>query len=151
MPAFRVAGPARRFNEATKAEIPHLWSLLIGALPIAGQVDSWATYGVVSHVDKAEGSFRYMAGVGVDAACTPPPGFSTIEIPAATYAVFRITLDGTALHPQVRQAMAAIWGELVPASHLEVLDGPDFERYDGRLDPHKPGSSIDFHVPVKDR
>ncbi len=33
----------------------------------------------------------------------PPPGFSTLEIPAATYAVFRITLDGSALHPQVKQ------------------------------------------------
>lgn len=149
MPAFRVAGPARRFDEATKAEIPHLWSALIGALPIAGQVESWATYGVVSHVDKAQGCFQYMAGVGVEAACTPPPGFSTIEIPAATYAVFRITLDGTTLHPQIKQAMAAIWGELIPASRLTVIEGPDFELYDGRFDPQKPGSFIDFHVPVK--
>jgi AraC family transcriptional regulator len=100
-------------------------------------------------VDKAQGCFQYMAGVGVEAACTPPPGFSTIEIPAATYAVFRITLDGTALHPQIKQAMAAIWGELIPASRLTVIEGPDFELYDGRFDPQKPGSFIDFHVPVK--
>ncbi len=147
-PAFSVAGPQRRFDEATKAEIPQLWSALIGALPFAGQVASWATYGVVSSVDRAEGSFQYMAGVGVDAGCVPPPGMATMDIPAATYAVFRITLDGTALHPQVKRAMAHIWGELIPASGLAVVDGPDFELYDGRSDPKKAGSFIDFHIPV---
>ena len=146
--AFRVAGPARLFDEATKAEIPQLWSVLIGALPFAGQTPSWATYGVVSSVDKGEGCFRYMAGVGVTPECEPPPGFTAMEIPAATYAVFRITLDGSALHPQVRQAMAAIWGELLPQSGMKVVDGPDFELYDGRFDPQKAGSVIDFHVPV---
>ena len=149
MPAFRVCGPARQFDEATKAEIPHLWSMLIGALPFPGQVESWATYGVVSSVDRTEGRFQYMAGVGVEPGCTPPPGFTTIEIAAARYVVFRITLDGTALHPQVKQAMATIWGDLIPASGLEVVEGPDFELYDGRFDPMKAGSFIDFHVPVR--
>jgi AraC family transcriptional regulator len=147
--AFHVAGPARRFDESTKAEIPQLWSALIGALPFACQLESWATYGIVSRVDQAEGCFQYMAGVGVQAGCVPPPGFSTMAIPAASYAVFRITLNGTALHPQVKQAMAAIWGELIPAAGLKVVDGPDFELYDGRFDPQKPGSVIDFHVPVE--
>ena len=147
--SLRVAGPSRRFDEATKAEIPQLWSALIGALPFPGQTPSWATYGVVSSVDPGEGCFQYMAGVGVEAGCEPPPGFSAMEIPAATYAVFRITLDGSALHPQVKQAMAAIWGELIPASGLKVVDGPDFELYDGRFDPQKAGAVIDFHVPVQ--
>jgi len=149
LPSFHVAGPARRFDEATKAEIPQLWSALIGALPLEGQTPSWATYGVVSSVDKSDGCFQYMAGVGVEPDCVPPPGFATMQIPAATYAVFRITLNGSALHPQVKQAMASIWGELVPASGLKVADGPDFELYDGRFDPQKPGSVIDFHVPVE--
>jgi len=149
LPAFHVAGPARRFDEATKSEIPQLWSALIGALPFDGQVKSWATYGVVSSVDPGDGCFQYLAGVGVEPGCVPPPGFSTMEIPAATYAVFRITLDGSALHPQVKQAMAAVWGELLPASGLKVAGGPDFERYDGRFDPLKAGAIIDFHVPVQ--
>ncbi len=109
---------------------------------------SWATYGVVSSVDKAEGCFQYLAGVGVQANCVPPPGFTTMDIPAATYVVFRITLDGSALHPQVKAAMARIWGELVPACGLSLADGPDFELYDGRFDPMTPGAVIDFHVPV---
>jgi AraC family transcriptional regulator len=148
LPAFRLAGPARRFDEATKAEIPQLWSALIGALPFAGQVRSWATYGVVSSVDPGDGCFQYMAGVGVEPDCVPPPGFATMEVPAATYVVFRITLDGSALHPQVKRAMAAVWGELLPASGLTLAGGPDFELYDGRFDPLEAGSVIDFHVPV---
>jgi len=149
LPAFHVAGPARRFDEATKSEIPQLWSALIGSLPFPGQVKSWATYGVVTSVEAGEGAFQYLAGVGVEPDCVPPPGFSTIEIPAATYVVFRITLDGSALHPQVKQAMAVVWGELLPASGLEVTGGPDFERYDGRFDPLEAGSVIDLHVPVR--
>ncbi len=149
LPGFLVAGLARRFDEATKSEIPQLWSALIGALPFKGQAPSWATYGVVSSVEQGEGCFQYMAGVGVEPGCVPPPGFATMEIPAATYAVFRITLNGSALHPQVKQAMAAIWGELIPASGLKVVPGPDFELYDGRFDPQKAGSVIDFHVPVE--
>jgi AraC family transcriptional regulator len=149
LPGFLVAGPARQFDDATKSEIPQLWSALIGALPFKGQVPSWATYGVVSSVEQGEGCFQYMAGVGVEAGCVPPPGFATMEIPAATYAVFRITLNGSALHPQVKQAMAAIWGELIPASGLKLVPGPDFELYDGRFDPQKAGSVIDFHVPVE--
>jgi AraC family transcriptional regulator len=90
-----------------------------------------------------------MAGVGVEPGFAPPPGFATLEIQAATYAVFRITLNGTALHPQVKQAMSYIWGELIPASGLKLVDGPDFELYDGRFDPHKAGFFIDFHVPVE--
>jgi len=149
LPAFHVAGPARRFDEATKSEIPQLWSALIGALPFDGQVKSWATYGVVSSVDPGDGCFQYLAGVGVEPGCVPPPGFSTMEIPAATYAVFRITLDGSALHPQVKQAMAVVWGELLPASGLKLADRPDFELYDGRFDPLKAGAVIDLHVPVQ--
>ena len=149
LPAFHVAGPARRFDEATKSEIPQLWSALVGSLPFQGQVRSWATYGVVSGVEAGDGGFQYLAGVGVEPDCVPPPGFSKIEIPAATYAVFRITLDGSALHPQVRQAMAAVWGELLPASGLKVAGGPDFELYDGRFDPLRAGAVIDFHVPVQ--
>lgn len=148
LPSFRVAGPSRKFDEATKSEIPPLWSALIGALPFAGQTRSWTTYGVVSAVDKAEGCFEYMAGVGVEPDCVPPPGFASVQIPAATYVVFRITLDGSALHPQAKRAMAAIWSQLIPASGLALVGGPDFELYDGRFDPMKAGSVIDFHVPV---
>ena len=147
---FRVAGPSRRFDGTTKSEIPQLWSALVGALPLETQAPSWATYGVVWSVDREAGTFMYMAGVGVKADDGPlPKGFKVKEIPAATYAVFRITLNGSALHPQVKSAMAIIWGELIPASGLRVVDSPDFELYDGHFAPDQPGAVIDLYVPVE--
>lgn len=147
--AFSIAGPARRFDQESRSEIPQLWSALIGALPFEGQVPSWATYGAVWGVDREEGSFDYMAGVGIVPGSALPAGFSEKRIPAATYAVFRITLDGSALHPQVKNAMATIWGQLIPASGLKLADSPDFELYDGKFEPTRPGAVIDFHVPVE--
>lgn len=146
--AFTVAGPSRRFDEATKAEIPQLWSKLIGALPFPGQEPSWATYGVVWDVDRNDGSFRYMAGVQVSPDANLPEGFGTTLIPAARYAVFRITLNGGAVHPQIKTAMARIWGELVPEAGLTVAESPDFELYDGKFAPNRPGAVIDFYLPV---
>ncbi|UVH59878.1 AraC family transcriptional regulator [Variovorax paradoxus] len=147
--AFRVAGPSRRFDDATRSEIPQLWSALVGALPLKGQSPSWATYGVVWSTDREAGSFMYMAGVGVVTDGELPKGFTVKGIPAATYVVFRIALNGSALHPQVKSAMATIWGELIPASGLRVVDSPDFEMYDGHFAPDQPGAVIDFYVPVE--
>lgn len=146
---FTVAGPSARFDEATKAEIPQLWSKLMGALPFKGQAPSWTTYGVVWNVDRAEGSFDYMAGVGVNDDAALPLGFAAKRIEASTYAVFRIVLNGGAVHPQIKRAMATIWGELVPASGLTVADRPDFERYDSEFAPTKKGAVIDFYLPVE--
>jgi AraC family transcriptional regulator len=147
--AFTVAGLSRRFEPATKSEIPQLWSALTGALPFKGQDPSWTTYGVIWSVDKEEGSFQYMAGVGVQPEAQLPPRFEEKRIPAATYAVFRITLNGEAVHPQMKSAMATIWGELVPAAGFQVADGPDFERYDGHFAPDRAGAVVDFYLPVK--
>lgn len=147
--AFTVAGPQRRFDESNKAEIPQLWSQMMGALPFPGQVPDWTTYGVVWNVDRAEGHFDYMAGVGVAEGAEPPAGFFALRIPAGRYAVFRITLSGGPVHQQLKGAMAKIWGELVPAAGLTVAEGPDFERYDSEFAPTKSGAVIDFYLPVK--
>ena len=146
--AFTVAGPQRRFYESNKADIPQLWSQLLGALPFPGQVPEWTTYGVVWNVDRAEGHFDYMAGVGMTDGAVPPTGFSALEIPGGAYAVFSITLNGGPVHQQIKSAMAKIWGELVPAAGLRVAEGPDFERYDSEFAPTKPGAVIDFYLPV---
>lgn len=147
--AFTVAGPQRRFDESNKAEIPQLWSQMLGALPFPGQAPEWTTYGVVWNVDRAEGYFDYLAGVGVEAGVALPAGFSALKIPGGRYAVFRITLNGGAVHPQLKSAMARIWGELVPAAGLKVAEGPDFERYDSEFAPTMKGAVIDFYLPVE--
>lgn len=147
--AFTVAGPARRFGQEDKSEIPQLWSVLVGVLPFEGQRPGWATYGVVWSADREEGTFAYMAGVEVEPGCALPKAFDEKRIPAATYMVFRISLDGSALHPQVKSAMVTIWGELIPASGVTVADSPDFELYDGHFSPNQPGAVIDFYVPIE--
>lgn len=145
---FDVAGFAKRFDEVSKADIPQLWSRLIGQLPFAGQVKSWNSYGVVSSVDREDGSFRYLAGVAVEPETALPAGFERMTIATARYAVFRITLGGGGIHLQIKAAMARIWGELIPASGLQLADGPDFELYDGRQSLDQAGAVIDFYVPV---
>ncbi len=147
--AFTVAGSRRRFEEATKAEIPQLWSQMLGALPFPGQAPEWTTYGVVWNVDRAEGHFDYLAGVGVNEGAALPAGFSALRIPGGHYAVFRITLSGGPVHLQLKGAMAKIWGELVPAAGLKVAEGPDFERYDSEFAPTVKGAVIDFYLPVE--
>lgn len=147
--SFTVAGPQRRFVESNKAEIPQLWSQMMGALPFSGQTPDWTTYGVVWNVDRAEGHFDYMASVGISEGAALPEGFSALRIPAGRYAVFRITLNGGAVHQQLKGAMAKIWGELVPAAGLKVAQGPDFERYDSEFAPTKKGAVIDFYLPLE--
>ena len=148
--AFEVAGFTRRFDENNKSDIPQLWARLLGKLPFPAQMPSRASYGVVWNVDRDSGSFLYLAGVAVKPDATLPEGFERKRIPAATYAVFRITLDGGPLPAQVRAAMQIIWGQLIPASGLAIADGPDFERYDGSVSPITPGATIDFHVPLRE-
>lgn len=149
LPAFRVAGPLRHFGHANKAEVPQLWGTLFCALPLAGQVQDGRSYGVISNIDGRRGTFDYMAGVAVEADHALPEGFTAQDIAAATYAVFCITLDGSAIHPQVKRAMETIWGELVPGAGLRIADGPDLEVYDERFIPDKAGAQFDFYVPVE--
>lgn len=146
--AFFVAGPSGRFDDTSKSNIPEIWPRLIAALPFEGQLASWNTYGVVSNTNCSEGSFDYMAGVMVLPDAELPPGFTRIRVPPSDYLVFRITLDGTEVHPQVKAALATIWGELVPASGRRIGKSPNFEIYDGEFAPDRPGVVIDFYVPV---
>jgi AraC family transcriptional regulator len=145
---FSVAGPSSPFDRVTPSGISRLWSVLKAALPFPGQQPGGAAYGVLWSADREDGSFVYLAGVGVESGAVLPEGFTEKRIPAATYAVFRITLTGAEVPPQVQRAMSTIWGELVPASGLKVGDGPCFERYDGQLALDRPGAVIDFHVPI---
>jgi AraC family transcriptional regulator len=147
--ALSVAGVSHRYDAVTKASIPDLWPRLIARMPFAGQAPSWDTYGVVWSVDRTNGAFSYLAGAGLAPGAETPAGLERIELPAGAYAVFRITLTGGPLHPQVKAAMAEIWGELIPGSGLTLSGGPDFELYDGRFSPTRPGAVIDFHVPVE--
>jgi AraC family transcriptional regulator len=145
---FTVAGPSALFTEENKSGIPALWPRLIRALPLSGQADS-RTYGVCQMMDKQEGRLRYLAGVEVTRDAPLPDGFERIALDAHCYAVFRLTLDGSALHPQMQAAMPKIWGEMLPQSGLKTMPAPDFELYPGDFEPMRKGCHVDMYIAVE--
>jgi AraC family transcriptional regulator len=146
--AFTVAGPAALFTQENKSGIPALWPRLIRALPLKGQADA-RTYGVCQMADKQEGRLRYLAGVEIGGDAPLPDGFERIGLDAHRYAVFRLTLDGSPLHPQMQAAMPKIWGELLPKSGLKTVPAPDFEFYPTDFEPMRKGSYVDMHIAVE--
>jgi AraC family transcriptional regulator len=146
--AFTVAGVGALFTNENKSGIPGLWPRLIRVLPLAGQVDA-RTYGVCKMADKQEGVLKYIAGVEVGGGAPLPDGFERIELSAHRYAVFRLTLDGGPLHPQMQAAMPKIWGELLPQSGLKTVPAPDFELYPSDFEPMRKGSYVDMYIAVE--
>jgi AraC family transcriptional regulator len=146
--AFTVAGPAALFTEGNKSGIPALWPRLIRALPLSGQAGA-RTYGVCKMMDKQEGCLKYLAGVEVAGEAPLPDGFERVALEARTYAVFRLVLDGSALHPQMQAAMPKIWGELLPRSGFKTVPAPDFELYPSDFEPMRKGSYVDMHIAVE--
>ncbi len=145
--AFAIAGVRAVFDDNNKSGIPGLWPRLIRCLPLGGQANA-VTYGVCSMVNRAEGSFSYMAGVEVKGDAPLPDGFERIQLAPQSYAVFRIVLDGSALHPQMQAAMPKIWGELLPKSGLKTVPAPDLEVYPDDFEPNRKGSYVDMYIAV---
>jgi len=145
---FVVAGPSALFTHENKSGIPALWPRLIRALPLTGQADA-RTYGVCKMMDKQEGCLKYLAGVEVTGDAPLPDGFERIALEAHTYAVFRLTLDGSALHPQMQAAMPKIWGELLPQSGFKTVPAPDFELYPSDFEPMRKGAYVDMYIAVE--
>jgi AraC family transcriptional regulator len=146
--ALTVAGPRAAFDNENKSGIPALWPRLIRSLPLQGQ-KSRNTYGVCWGVEAKEGRFNYLAGVEVNNEATLPEGFERIALKPQTYAVFRITLDGSDLHPQMQAAMPIIWGDMLPKSGLKIVRAPDFELYPEEFNPAVKGAHVDIFVPVE--
>jgi AraC family transcriptional regulator len=145
--AFRVAGLSGRYDGQTRSAIPVLWDRLIPRLPVAGQKGG-RSYGVCWSGDLEQG-IDYMAGVELEAGAPQPEGLEVKEMPAQDYAVFRLTLSGAELHPQLAAAMAQIWGERLQSSGLTLSGGPDFEFYPDDFDARRKGSWLEVWVPVK--
>lgn len=144
---FVVAGPSSRFSADNRDSIPALWPRLIAALPLAGQRGR-NTYGVCWGADQSDGSFQYMAAVEVEPGSALPAGFSSKEIAAQTYLVYRQTLDGGELHPQMQAAVRAIWPDLLPKSGHKLANAPDLEVYPEDFNPMQKGMRVDYYVPV---
>ena len=77
-----------------------------------------------------------------------PEGFERVALAAQSYAIFRILLDGSELHPQMQAAMPVIWGEMLPKSGRKVATAPDFELYPAGFAPNRQGAYVDIWIPV---
>jgi AraC family transcriptional regulator len=146
--AFTVVGFSGRFDQADKAGIPMLWPRLAERLGFPGQV-GWETYGVSWNIDPAEGGFSYMAAAAIAPGRATPEGLERLEIPAQAYVVFRQTVDGGPLQPQMLAGLKAIWSEHMPRSPYRLSGGPDFEFYPGDFEPNRAGAWIDIYLPVE--
>jgi AraC family transcriptional regulator len=147
-PGFSVAGVSAQIEAAHKEVIPTLWPKLFQHLA-KEKTSNWRTYGVCWGADESQGTFNYMAAVEVASGAKPPQGLEAKAIPAQSYLVFRLTLDGSDLHGQMQAAAREIWGEQIPKSGRRLAKGPDLEVYPRDFDPTRAGSTVDFWVPVE--
>ena len=146
--AFVVAGLSLRINQENASEIPALWPKLMRHVPFAGQQGP-VCYGLCYGSDMEEGSFNYMAAAEIAPDRKPPAELTLMQVPAQTYMVFRITLNGDAIHPQMQAAMKYIFAEGIANSGHKPNGGIDLEVYGERFNPDKAGSVLDFYMPVE--
>ena len=144
---FTVAGLKSRFDRDSLHAIPALWDQLVPRLPVPGS--KHGTLGLCIPATPGTGDFDYMAGVEMDADAPAPEGLELIEVPAQTYAVYRLTVNGEALHPQMQAALRDIWGRRLTAEGLKASGGPDFELYPPYFTGQKAGETVEFWIPVE--
>jgi AraC family transcriptional regulator len=146
--AFVVAGFSERIAKDNMAAIPAIWPKLRALMPFDGQQGE-VCYGLCYGANAAEGSFCYMAAAEIAPDRKPPAALTLMQVPAQTYAVFRITLNAGPIHPQMREAMHTLFSETLPNSGLKPSGGIDLEVYGERFNPEKAGSVLDFYMPVE--
>jgi AraC family transcriptional regulator len=145
-PAYRVAGLKGRVSHADKSPIPQLWGRLLPRLPLPGQV-AGPTFGVCW--GEGEGGFDYLAGAPIAADAAVPEGLAVMDVPAATYLVFRQVLSGPDMNPQMDAAAKEIWGERLPKLGARLARSPDLEVYPETFDPTKPGAYVEWWIPIE--
>lgn len=147
-PAFRIAGLAMPLDAQSGPKIPDLWRDLLRRLPLPGQKGR-VGYGVVWQSERDSGGMTYLAGFEVTDGATLPAGIAHVDLPDQTYRVFRLSLDGGSLHPQVQAAMREIYEVRIPREGWELAESPDFETYNADFNPLRKGETLEFWVPVK--
>jgi AraC family transcriptional regulator len=145
--AFRAVGVMSRFDQNSAHAIPALWGRLTPRLPIPG--GRGGTLGLCIPGGTDSGDFGYMAGVEMEAGAPTPEGLDEVEVPAQAYAVWRLTINGQALHPQMQAAVRDIWGRRLKTEGLTPSGGPDFELYPPYFDQAEAGQTVEFWIPVE--
>lgn len=142
-PAFVVVGLRLR-TKAMSPEIPALWGRFVPRIAeIASLTEPRVTYGLMGNFDRATCELDYLAGVAVSNIATLPAGMTRWEVPAATYAVYEMTI------PTIGETLKKIYGEWLPASSCRTAAGTQFERYGESFDAADPASVFSLYLPVE--
>jgi AraC family transcriptional regulator len=139
-----IAGLNTRYGVESGANIPAQWQRFtprIGNIP--GQMGRTA-YGVVYNHDD-DGNYDYLCGVEVSDFSKLPDDLDRLRVPGQRYAVFahRGHISG------IRSTWNAIWSRVLPASGLELVDAPAFERYGEEFDGVRGDGGLECWVPIK--
>ncbi|OGO01545.1 MAG: hypothetical protein A2Y90_04275 [Chloroflexi bacterium RBG_13_52_12] len=133
-PAFKVAGRIRKFTTVNKqnlVEIPKWWEAFSNSperqqiANVAGKKPGDVTGGQILGICFDAGQneeFSYAIAVELPKGKSPKP-FETLDIPAATWAIFDITID------DIQQCWKQIYEEWFPSTGYEHSGGPEFEVY----------------------
>jgi AraC family transcriptional regulator len=151
-PAFRVVAKGRRIswiNNANQTEIPKFWGEVtsdgtfekLEALAGGSVIPSWSL-GLCLDFDNGAEEFTYAIGFESDADAGE---FSAIQVPAATFAVFKaVGPIGKAIQDVWAYAMGEFW-QTSPYTHG---DAPDIEAYPPG-NPHADDYTVEIWIPVR--
>ncbi len=125
-------------------KIPVMWEHLLEREHEIASPNKDITYGICAPQDETH--FCYTAGAEVDENTPTISGMVIQKVPANTYAVF--THQGPT--HKISETLMHIFKTWLPESGYEILQAPDFERYDQRfLGPLHEDSQIDLYFPVQ--
>ena len=145
--AFHAVGFRGRFDHTNANLIPALWTRLGPRLPVPG--GRRETLGLCIPLESGSDAFDYMAAVELEPGKPAPDGLDQAEVPAQAYAVWRLTITGEALHPQMQAAVRDIWGRQLRGGELKPSGGINFELYPPYFDQAKAGQTVEFWIPVE--
>jgi len=146
-PAFKVAGRIRKFTTANKqnlVEIPKWWEAFSASpewqqiADVAGKKPGEITGGQILGICFDAGQneeFSYAIAVELPKGKSPK-SFETLDIPAATWAIFDTTID------DIQQCWKQIYEEWFPSTGYEHSGAPEFEVY-------LPGDFSDLVMPCQ--
>lgn len=142
-PAFTIVGAKYRGKNENN-EIKQMWEEFYPRMgEIQRIVNPDVCYGACANTDEQTHEFDYVAGFEVESAPDIPEGMASLEVPAATYAVFSTTLPG------IGATFDYAYHTWLPQSGYQPAGGPEFELYGEEFDPRDPASTFDIYIPVK--
>lgn len=147
--ALLIFGLSRRCRNLGDPSIPSQWNSFVPHLGhIDGQIGS-VTYGVIYNSaesdDEDSSHYDYICGVEVRDFPNHPAEFTRLRIPPQTYAVF----DHPGHVSGIASTWKSIWEHGLPASALQALAAPAFERYGENFDGRTGLGGLEIWIPVK--